>query len=346
MAAPKINSKAQPTIEWLCATPAKRLQDLQQSNLASVRLRTAVGIQAGNALGLRHLLSDGRTNFPAQMAVVGKIDYVSDPARPARWLQRLKDLKTRGASVMIDYTDHHLSGQTPAAAFYRDALPLADTILASSARLGEYLLQHTGRKAVILDDPIEVSLQSPRARNNPIKTILWFGHASNLPYLFDYLLTRYRANGKHRLIMMTNLHPLPDQYVQALNAPHLAALDIHVIPWSISDMLTASRLSDLCIIPAGVADPRKSGASANRLLTALALGLPTAADPLDSYMPFANSFIDLQQADLDSMLETPELHFPSVIEAQQLIANQHTMVAAQMRWQQVLASAQRHGIAV
>lgn len=344
MAVPKFNSMAQTTIEWLCATPAKRLQDLQQSNLASVRLRTAVGIQAGNAIGLRYLLSDGGTNFPAQMAVVGKIDYVSDPTRPARWLKRLKELKTRGASVMVDYTDHHLSAQTPAAAFYREALALADTILTSSAKLCEHVLHHTGRQAVILDDPIEVSLQTPIARNNSRKTLLWFGHASNLPYLIDYLLTRYRSNGNHRLIVMTNLHPLPDQYVESLHAPHLTSLDIHVIPWSITDMLTAARLSDLCIIPAGVFDPRKSGASANRLLTALALGLPTAADMLASYVPFSSYFTDLQHANLDRLLETPEQHFPAVIQAQKLIANEHTMTAAQMRWQQLLAPAQRAAI--
>ncbi len=330
----------QPTAEWLCATPAKHLADLEQSNLASVRLRTAVGIRASNALGRFNLISDGRTSTATQVVVVGKIDYISDPERPARWLRRLRELKARGAAVMIDYTDHHLSMQTPAADFYRHAFPLADTILTSSLKLCEHVRRHTGQQAVVIHDPIEVPIQVPVARNNPVQTLLWFGHASNLPYLLDYLLARYSSNQNRRLILMTNLHPLPDHIVETLNSPNLSALDIHVIPWSVNDMITAARLSDLCIIPAGVADPRKSGASSNRLLTALALGLPTAADMLDSYIPFSNYFTDLQHVNLDRMLEKPEQFFPAIKDAQQLIANEHTLSAAQKQWQQLLESIQ------
>ena len=77
------------TIEWLCSVPARNLQDLESSNLASVRLRTAVGIKAALGLGIKNVLSDGRDSGPAQLAVVGKIDCVTDPGRSARWLQRL-----------------------------------------------------------------------------------------------------------------------------------------------------------------------------------------------------------------------------------------------------------------
>jgi hypothetical protein len=324
------------TIEWLSAAPAKNLQELEESNLASVRLRTAIGIKAAHELGIRNVLSDGRSSGAAQLSVVGKVDYVSDPARPARWLQRLRQLKASGTRVIVDYTDHHLAAQSPAADFYRDALSQADTILTSSLKLCEHVLTHTGRQAVMIDDPIEVLLQPPVAREHQLKTMLWFGHASNLPYLFEFLLNRYRSTMEYRLIVMTNLHSLPDHYLQALNAPHLQQLEINVIPWSIKDMLTAASLSDLCIIPAGVADPRKSGASANRLLTALALGLPTAADMLDSYAPMNAYFTDLRKADLDRMLDEPERWFPEVQGAQQLIAREHTKAAAQQRWRQLI----------
>ena len=324
------------TIEWLCAAQARTLQDLEQSNLASVRLRTALGIRAAHGLGMKNLLSDGRATDKAGLAVVGKVDYVSDPGRPARWLQRLRQLKAAGARVIVDYTDHHLSAQTPAADFYRDALALADTILASSLKLCEHVLAHTGRQAIMIDDPIEVPLQAPMARSHALKTLLWFGHASNLPYLFEFLLDRYRSSAERRLIVMTNLHPLPDPYMQALNAPHLQGLEINVVPWSLQDMQAAASLSDVCIIPAGVADPRKSGASSNRLLTALALGLPTAADMLDSYAPLGAYFADLRSVDLDAMLDAPERHFPAIRDAQQLIAREHTLAAAQQRWSALL----------
>ncbi len=324
------------TIEWLCAVPARNLQELESSNLASVRLRTSVGIKAALALGYKSTLSDGRTTSRAKHVVVGKIDYVSDATRPARWLQRLSTLKELGTHVIVDYTDHHLSTQTPAADFYRLALPLADTIVTSSRKLCEHVFDHTGRESVMIDDPIELQIQPPKALEQQTRTLLWFGHASNLPYLLEYLLDRYRSRTDRRLIIMTNLHPLPEPYIRALDAPHLEGLDIHVIPWKLEDMPTVAGLADVCIIPAGVNDPRKSGASANRLITALALGLPVAADQLDSYLPLKDYFSDLRTTDIDTLLDHPEASFPAVLAAQRVIGSEHTIDAAKKHWQQLL----------
>lgn len=325
------------TIEWLCAVPAKKLQDLERSNLASVRLRTAVGIQAAQALGRKSMLSDGRTVIRASHAIVGKIDYVTDPDRPARWLARMRRLKADKTQLIVDYTDHHLSGQTPAADFYSEALALADTIVTSSEKLCAHVHAHTGRQAIMIDDPIELPIQAPAVRDHALKTLFWFGHASNLPYLVDYLQQRYRSTRKRRLIIMTNLHPLPEPYQQVLEAPHLQQLEIVVVPWRLEDMLAAASLADVCIIPAGVNDPRKSGASANRLLTSLALGLPTAADVLDSYAPWQPHFADLADADIDALLDAPQASFPDVLAAQALIARDHTLAAADQRWQALLS---------
>lgn len=338
MAVPSAEKTSMTTIEWLCAVPARKLEDLETSNLASVRLRTTVGIRAALALGYKSTLSDGNSTGSARQVVVGKIDYVSDTTRPARWLRRLHALKQQRAHVIVDYTDHHLSAQTPAANFYREALPLADTILTSSRKLCEHVFAHTGREAVMIDDPIELPIRQPQAREQPPRTLLWFGHASNLPYLVEYLLDRYRSRMERRLIIMTNLHPLPEAYTKALNAPHLEGLEIHVIPWKLEDMQAAASLADLCIIPAGVRDPRKSGASANRLITALALGLPVAADLLDSYLPFGAYFSDLGTVDIDALLDQPEAAFPAIRDAQALIAREHTIDAAKQRWQRLLSA--------
>lgn len=324
------------TIEWLCAVPARSLHDLEQSNLASVRLRTTVGIRAALSLGDNSVLSDGRETRPAQVVVVSKLDYVTDPTRPERWLKRLHHLKTGGARVIVDYTDHHMATESPAAGFYREAIALCDTVVASSNRLCEHIAVHTGREAVMIDDPIEVSLQMPAARNNQTRTALWFGHATNLPYLFDYLVNRYQSHGERRLILMTNLHPLPDQYLSLLDVPQLRRLEISVVPWSTKDLLTAASLSDFCLLPAGISDPRKSGASSNRLLTALAIGLPTAADRLDSYLPFSDYFSDLSSVDINTLFDDPERFFPSVEAAQRHISKEHTSQRAQSRWAELL----------
>ncbi len=324
------------TIEWLCAVPARSLLDLEQSNLASVRLRTTVGIRAALSLGDKSVLSDGRETRPSQVVVVSKLDYVTDPTRPERWLKRLHHLKTGGARVIVDYTDHHMATESPAAGFYREAIALSDTVVASSNRLCEHIAVHTGREAVMIDDPIEVALQMPAARNNQTRTALWFGHATNLPYLFDFLVNRYESHAERRLILMTNLHPLPEQYLSLLDVPQLKKLEISIVPWSTKDLLTAASLSDFCLLPAGVSDPRKSGASSNRLLTALAMGLPTAADLLDSYLPFSDYFSDLSSVDINALFDDPERFFPSVEAAQRHISKEHTSERAQLRWAELL----------
>jgi hypothetical protein len=329
---PKVKS----TIEWLCAVPARSLNELEQSNLASVRLRTCVGIRAVLSLGCTSTLSDGRVAQPAQAVVVSKLDCVNDPTRPERWLQRLRQLKAGGSRVIVDYTDHHMATESPAAFFYREAIALCDTVVASSNRLCEHIAVHTGRKAVMIDDPIEVALQAPAARNNQTRTALWFGHATNLPYLFDYLVNCYESHAERRLILMTNLHPLPDQYISLLDVPRLRKLEITIVPWSTNDLLTAASLSDFCLLPAGVSDPRKSGASSNRLLTALAMGLPTAADWLDSYIPFSDYFSDLASVDINALFDDPERFFPRVEAAQHQISKHHTIKEAQLRWAELL----------
>jgi hypothetical protein len=328
--------KKNSTIEWLCAVPARSLHDLEQSNLASVRLRTTVGIRSALSLGYKSILSDGRETQSAQAVVVNKLDFVTDPTRPGRWLQRLRQLKAGGTRVIVDYTDHHMATESPAAGFYREAIALCDTIVASSNRLCEHIAVHTGRKAVMIDDPIEVALQTPTARSNQTRTALWFGHATNLPYLFDFLVNRYESHAERRLILMTNLHPLPEQYLSLLDVPQLKKLEISIVPWSTKDLLTAASLSDFCLLPAGVSDPRKSGASSNRLLTALAMGLPTAADLLDSYLPFSDYFSDLARVDINVLFDDPERFFPRVQAAQRHISKDHTIKGAQLRWAELL----------
>lgn len=68
--------------------------------------------------------------------------------------------------------------------------------------------------------------------------------------------------------------------------------------WSIDTMREAAQQSDVCLIPSDTQDPRKMAVSANRLITALALGLPTAADRLESYAEFGEYFTDIRSADL------------------------------------------------
>ena len=103
-------------------------------------------------------------------------------------------------------------------------------------------------------------------------------------------------------------------------------------------MIHAASLCDLCIIPSDLADPRKAGVSSNRLLTALALGLPTAADRLDSYLEHSDYFTDIRSKDFDRLLENPLAFRVQVIQAQNGPVQEHSMQKVGERWVSLLES--------
>lgn len=320
------------TIEWLCPIPNCSLEDLQRSNLASIRMRAAVGAETAKENGYRIAFSDGQIPSKANVIIVTKIDFVSDIERPTRWLQHLRTAREQGGRIVIDYTDHHLAVDSPAARFYKEALGLANTVVCSSQTLKDYLADYVSCERIIIEDPIEVSIKAPRDRESNSLTALWFGHASNLPYLIAYLQNDFKPGKQVRLVVMTNAYPLPQKLADQLNCPELEQVEINVVPWSLKDMEEVAAISDLCLLPAGLDDPRKNGASSNRLLTALALGLPVAADPLPSYQPFKPFFADLRSQEGRSLLKNPAKYLTRVKYAQAQIRSSFTKEAISADW--------------
>lgn len=327
------------SVEWLCAAKAKNSADLDSSNLASVRLRTAIGYRATQSTGFKAFISDKQFANDVDIIVVGKLDYVSDSDRADRWYKRIEEQKAQGARILIDYTDHHLVSESPAKDFYKKSIQIADLVITPSNWLRQQIKINLNKDVRLIPDPVEVPICMPVKKNNGTKTALWFGHATNLPYLFEYLVNRYYSKVERKLIIMTNLHPLPSQYIELLDLPHLSNLEINVVPWSKADLPLAAQISDFCLLPAGVDDVRKKGASSNRLLTSLALGLPTVAHPLDSYLPFSRYFSDLQNQNLDDFFDEPEKFFPAVEQAQKVILAEHTLEMAKVQWENLLQNA-------
>jgi hypothetical protein len=324
-------------IEWLVPIKTATIQKLQESNLASVRLRAAVGAKALSAIGAENQFTDGFKAQTPDVVIVGKIDNVSDPARSQRWLNRLIALKNNSETkVLIDYTDNHLASNSENAKFYKGALKLADQVICSSDMLAQHVKQSYTGHISIIPDPIEVAIQAPLKKKNTTPTALWFGHATNLPYLFDFLLNTYTFQKSARLILMTNLYPFPPQLNDLLNSRNLRDLEINVIPWSREDLIRASALADVCWIPAGVADVRKNGASSNRLITAIALGLPTAADNLDSYLPLQTYYSNIRKNEAYFQFENPEKYHDNLKNGQLIIEKQYTKQNIKKQWVSVI----------
>jgi hypothetical protein len=97
-------------------------------------------------------------------------------------------------------------------------------------------------------------------------------------------------------------------------------------------MISTSKFCDLVIIPSDTKDIKKRGASSNRLITALALGLPVACDLIDSYKEFSNYFTDIRSENFFTLLDTPNIFHGQVIAAQKNIVPQFSQNIICQKW--------------
>ena len=130
------------------------------------------------------------------------------------------------------------------------------------------------------------------------------------------LLSDFSIHDNLRLLILTNIEGIDLLKKNGFRPPTNIIGSASV--WSVEAMLDAAKISDLCIIPSDPADLRKSGASANRLITALAMGLPTAASLLDSYAEHREYFVDIESDQFLEMLKAP-LNFSAQVRAAQAL---------------------------
>lgn len=331
----------QNSVEWLLPLITNNPQDLKKSNLASIRLRAAICLDILKENKYEVLIGDAKKNKNASTLMVGKVDYITDPERSDRWLNYIYSAKRNGSHIVIDYTDHHLETGTAADFFYEAAFGMADLVICSSIRLSKLIIPYYKGDTKIIEDPVEIPIRPPALSNNKTKTALWFGHSSNLPYLFEFLGKDYALSNPTRLVVMTNAPPLVEKYKDVLSLPNLLNLEVFATPWSLKDMIKVASICDVCWLPAGVYSKRKAGASSNRLLTALALGLPVAADELESYLPFRQYFSSLRTSEFSNLMDQPHKFFESVKSAQSHIAQNYTKEIIARQWLDALNSLSR-----
>ena len=110
------------------------------------------------------------------------------------------------------------------------------------------------------------------------------------------------------------------------------SLSIQIGLWSIQAMINTSKVCDLIIIPSDPNDPKKAGVSSNRLITALALGLPTAASVMESYKEYNEYFTDIDSEKFIELIDNPDKFHHQVLEAQNRIIPQFTQEAIGQKW--------------
>ena len=274
----------------------------RQSVLASDRLRTLPALLAARSLGWN--ITSGETVAKAtDLVVVSKIgDWEIDRCEAA-WLSEIRLSKITGARIAVDYTDHHLASASTQTSFYRRALELADQIIVPSDAMKNELHNVTKVPISVVEDRLEYPPMPPKAVKGGANTALWFGHQSNLLFLANYLENwpSRAVNTTLLVVCVAGGEVLLGEYLTGKNI-HLS---IRYLPWSISSLALAARQADVVVIPSDLTS-HKRYASTNRLVTSLALGLPTVATPLPSYVEFEGCFANLGEARGDSTIVSPE----------------------------------------
>jgi len=288
-------------IHFLLQTVDKSLDPIFKSNLASMRLRIGPAIKGLLDHGEKVTFGEAIIGYPNKI-VITKIGGNNIQSRQNQWLQQIEKAKLSGAKIFMDYTDHHLGFESNMSDFYRNVLCMVDVATTSSRRMQQNLAMHYSGDIKLLEDLIEFLPQDVKPVNKPT-TLLWFGHASNIEYLISFIKSGFKTGDQIRLIILSNAAGL--EYFSRAQLVSKAEIHIQLITWSPESLLHASKLADACIIPINNADPKKNGASSNRLITALALGLPTAAGALDSYIDFEQYYVDINGEEFRALIEDP-----------------------------------------
>ena len=313
-------------IHWLVPFKINQPDDVKNINIASIRIRAGLfmlPIFKGYDIAIDESISNiDNIDYLLIGKFAGNREDLLD-----RWYEYIKLQRSNGKTIYFDYTDDHLLRETLPGEFYRDVLKENDQIITSSDTLKKNLLPKF-KNVSIIEDPIEIEIQ--KIKNNQNNNFLFIGHDTNLKYLFK-LIPKWDLSREYNLIIQTSqrglelIHKKP-RFKQPPN------LSIQLQLWSIPNMLNVAELVSGIIIPGDITDNVKNGVSHNRLITAFALGLPTAASKYKSYLEFNNQFADIDNPDeFKSFLINPTL-YSSRVEMAQKKVKQYTKESIANKW--------------
>jgi hypothetical protein len=315
---------------WLVPFRFDAPDQLTTASAASTRLRAGACLSAVRKVGSGWQLTVGDAIADsAQVCVVGKIGVSRVQDLGQRWLDDLVRLRDRGGIAVLDYTDNLLAYESTMTAHYRAMLPLVDAAVVSSSSMVSSLRQYFHGRIEVIADAVEVDVMLPRARRSETVTLLWFGQPLNLPYLLE-ALPFLSSSQMLKLLVMTDQNG--QQWLTSQQPKKPGNVSVEIGPWNPSAMRHAATLCDVCIIPSNPADPKKRHVSTNRLVTALALGLPVGADPMPSYLDHREYFADLRGPDFKNMLSDPTTWHERVVRAQRDVVPRYAMPVLGQQW--------------
>ena len=308
---------------------------LRGSSLASARLRLAPAAKAVRALGWQVTVG-ARPPSNTTLLLVGKIGAANIEQTSEQWLTLIRSARAAKCQVILDYTDHHLATRSLMSPFYTQACPLADVICVPTTALAETLNNSIKQTVVtrVVPDLLEYPLVAPIRRQDMERPRgLWFGHPSNAHFLGAFLDSWGPSLVDRELILVSAPQTLDILKRYPFSRPPQVRLAFQ--PWSIGAVAKMATQSDYCVIPSDLNSPKKY-ASNNRLVTALALGLPTVATPLPSYQPYSAYYAEVGTDRASIVFETPWEEHNLIKDFQEACGSDYQEQAVTEGWQDAL----------
>ena len=307
---------------------------LSSSSIASERLRLSPAFECARAAGID--VSIGNV-CPDQTttALIGKIGVDVIQQRGPQWLDQICQLTQKNKKTVLDYTDHHLSMKTPMTPFYTQAIASVTKVVTPTETLATALVDHQVKASTeTIGDLLEYPANAPSKVRDIHKPIaLWFGHPSNAAFLARYLDDHAHEMAKHRLLIVSA--PATWETLKRFSFRNRPNLEFMFKAWSKQMMVKASQVADYCIIPSDTTMAKRF-ASSNRLVTALALGLPTVATAIPSYIPFRNFFAEEGSEAASKLMADPALFHHMVENFQATQLSEFTLSTLIKKWHKVL----------
>jgi len=95
-------------VQWLLSGNPITLEQLRNSNLASIRMRAALSMDIDDANIKVKPTNNLIINKDTNVLGVGKISLANEQDQSNKWPELVKKYKNDGLKIFLDYTDNHL----------------------------------------------------------------------------------------------------------------------------------------------------------------------------------------------------------------------------------------------
>jgi len=152
-------------IQWLLSGNPITLEQLRNSNLASIRMRAALSMDIDDAnikvKPTNNLIINKETNVLG----VRKISLANEQDQSNKWPELVKKYKNDGLKIFLDYTDNHLRESNKNRALYNAYHEInnkVDYVVTSSNYLESVISKKFNVQTITIEDPLGVQLKEPK----------------------------------------------------------------------------------------------------------------------------------------------------------------------------------------